>query len=535
MKESTKKNLSTGIYVRVSTEEQVQEGYSIRAQTEKLKSYALLKDWDIFDIYTDEGISGKNIVDRPAVNRLIEDIKNGNVNNVLVFKVDRLTRSTKNLLELVELFEDCDCAFNSLTESIDTETPSGRMFLKIIGIFAEFERENLVSRLKLGFERKAKEGYTLSSFCPSYGYTREKGEKIQVIQPDEAKIVKEIYSLFVDKNMSMNEIARTLDQRKIPTKKNSGSWETMTIKGILSNPTYIGKIRYSVNDEKRYFEAEGQHERILTDEMFYQVQEKIKNIPQTVRTKHPREQGYFCGFIYCGICNSKFGTHNYLSKINGAEKIYKTSYVCNGSKNWNKDISCKSPAISHAKVERAFSEYIQNINDITEDKNINIEENANNVEHELLESIVDYEKKLSTLQNRKKQVMERYVQGALEFDEYKNMIKMFNENYDVLESELQQKKAELPTISRIPEVLPEDIITNLKENWEHLNNNERMIFLQRFVKKIILSVEKENGKTSAVKITEIVFNSGEMQKREAIRSKLKGTKLFSNENPISIL
>ena len=153
-------SLKTAIYVRVSTDEQAQEGFSIRAQIDKLKTYALLKDWEIFDIYADEGISGKNIVDRPAINRLIDDINDGKVNNVLVFKVDRLTRSTKNLLELVELFEAKDCAFNSLTESIDTQTPSGRMFLKIIGIFAEFERENLASRLKLGLERKVKEGFT---------------------------------------------------------------------------------------------------------------------------------------------------------------------------------------------------------------------------------------------------------------------------------------------------------------------------------------------------------------------------------------
>ena len=125
------RRLSTAIYVRVSTDEQANEGYSIRAQTEKLKSYSLLKEWDIFDIYADEGISGKNIVDRPAINRLIADVESGRVNNVLVFKVDRLTRSTKNLLELVELFEDCNCTFNSLTESIDTDSPSGRMFLKI--------------------------------------------------------------------------------------------------------------------------------------------------------------------------------------------------------------------------------------------------------------------------------------------------------------------------------------------------------------------------------------------------------------------
>lgn len=112
----TATTLRTGIYVRVSTEEQAQEGFSIRAQIEKLKAYALLKDWEIFDIYVDEGISGKNIVDRPEINRLIDDINDTKVNNVLVFKVDRLTRSTKNLLELMELFEEYNCAFNSLTE-----------------------------------------------------------------------------------------------------------------------------------------------------------------------------------------------------------------------------------------------------------------------------------------------------------------------------------------------------------------------------------------------------------------------------------
>jgi site-specific DNA recombinase len=138
--------MKTGIYVRVSTEEQAKEGFSIRAQQEKLTSYAKVMEWDIYKIYSDEGISGKNITDRPAINEMISDIKSKKIENVLVFKVDRLTRSTKDLSELLELFKEYDCAFNSLMESIDTQSASGRMFLKIIGIFAEFERENIVER-----------------------------------------------------------------------------------------------------------------------------------------------------------------------------------------------------------------------------------------------------------------------------------------------------------------------------------------------------------------------------------------------------
>jgi site-specific DNA recombinase len=119
------------VYCRVSTEEQAKEGFSIRAQQDKLKDYIKIKGWELEGIYIDDGISGKNITDRPEVNRLISDVVKGNVENVLVFKIDRLTRSTKDLISLMDLFNEKKCAFNSLMESIDTHTPSGRMFIKV--------------------------------------------------------------------------------------------------------------------------------------------------------------------------------------------------------------------------------------------------------------------------------------------------------------------------------------------------------------------------------------------------------------------
>ena len=517
MKERAKRSLSTAIYVRVSTDEQVQEGYSIRAQIEKLKSYAMLKEWDIFDIYADEGISGKNITDRPAINRMIDDINNGDVNNVLVFRVDRLTRSTKNLLELVELFEESNCAFSSLTESIDTESPSGRMFLKIIGIFAEFERENITMRSRLGRERKVKEGYTLASWSFSYGYTREKGQKIQTIQADEAEIVREIFSMFLDKNVSMNKIARTLNSRKVQTKMMS-QWNSSTIRQILMNPTYIGKVRYNINDESRYFEAEGHHEPIISDETFYLVAEKIKNIPSKSRTKTPREESYFCGVLYCERCKGKFTTHNY--RANSDSTNYNTSYRCRTKKVSGTD-GCKTPDISHKKLEIAFFEYIQRINDITEVDDIEIEKSTKIAEQKLLRDIVNTEKKISTLQDRKNQAMEQYMQGHIEFDEYKYMIKVSNDNFEVLESEIQRQKAELSDIAKAPEVLPEDIVLNLQQNWEHLNNVEKAVFLQKFVSKIHITVEKGSSTRSVVKIGSVEFYSGELQTREKIQRKIK--------------
>ncbi|MDR2559530.1 MAG: recombinase family protein [Oscillospiraceae bacterium] len=495
----TAKKLSTGIYVRVSTEEQAQEGYSVRGQTDKLKSYALIKEWDIYDIYADEGISGKNIIDRPAINRLMADVECGKVNNVLVFKVDRLTRNTKNLLELVELFNTHNCSFNSLTESIDTQTASGRMFLKIIGIFAEFERENIIERIKVGCERKVREGYTLACICISYGYDRPNGQKIPTINPCESEIVKEMFSMYVNQNYSMNKIARELNERKIPTKKGARMWASSTIRSMLMNPTYIGKVRYATKDEHRYFEANGLHEPIISDELFQFAQERLKNIPHISRTKHPKEQSYFCGVMVCGRCGAKITTHNYKSGKNA--ETYTTAYKCRAMSSSEIE-KCESYCVTHSKVEHAFLDYIDNISDITESVDI---EPVDNGGEKLLKIIVAFEKKLQSMQNRKNHVMEQYMDGILEFDEYKRMISYFNEKSDALENEIQQKKTELSETATTPELLPEDIITNIHQSWEHLTDTEKMIFLRRFVKKITISVEKESYNSSVAYIDSVEF------------------------------
>ena len=497
--------LKTGIYVRVSTEEQVQEGFSIRGQTEKLKAYTLIKEWELYEVYTDEGISGKNIVDRPAITRLIEDIKEGKVNNVLVFKVDRLTRSTKNLIELVEVFDKYHCAFNSLTESIDTETPSGRMFLKIIGIFAEFERENLSSRTKLGFERKVKEGYTLANWSLSYGYSKKKGQKIQVIEPNEEKIVKEIFDMYVNKNTAMSKIAKTLNERKIQTKRSGIMWDATIIKLILTNPTYIGKVRYLGLEKDKYIEADGHHEPIISNDIYNSAQEKIKTIPKYYKTKRPYENNYFCGTLFCGICGAKFTTHHYSCKTdeNGI-KTSKASYRCNNKKYVSKETSsCIAGDIMHSKVEQAFSEYIEKMNTFTEAENADIPSD-NNIE-EVSENIIDCQNKLNNFQKKKQQVLEQYINEEISFAEYKEMVKVVNEKCTSLELELKNIKSSTQGEQK-KEILKEDIILNLKENWNYLTNSERMIFLQKFVKKIEMTVIKESSKSSVAIIQKIEFN-----------------------------
>ena len=488
--------MKTAIYVRVSTEEQVKEGYSIRAQIEKLKNYIQIKEWEFYKVYADEGISGKNITDRPAINELIADIKAGNVNNVLVYKIDRLTRSTKDLIDLTTLFKENNCAFNSVMESIDTSTASGRMFLKIIGIFAEFERENLIERISFACEKKVKEGYTLSSYTSSYGYDRAKGEKVQTINPEEVKIVREIFSMYLDGNMSVNAITINLNHRHIKPKLSS-SWKPGSVHMILTNANYIGKVRYSMWDKERYFEAEGKHEPILTEEIFYAVQNKMGKIKRKTRTKMPKSDNYYSGILYCGICGAKLGTHAICGITkNSGEKVW-GQYRCP-----NTIIGlCNNATISHRKIEAAFQAYMNDIEDLKVTDDVQFEKNSQQTAlNTLLREECD--NAITKLTKKGKDLMAHYINDEIPFAEYTQMNKMIenekNGYIKQLEGLSAENEVEAVTISS------KDIITNFKENWDLLTNAERLEFMQNYIEKItVVSKKKEKYQ---VKILDVKFD-----------------------------
>jgi len=465
--------VNTGIYIRVSTDEQAKEGYSIRAQEEKLRAYAALKEWRIYSVYADEGISGKDIDGRPAVKQLIADVESGKINNVLVYKIDRLTRSTKNLIELIDIFNVNQCAFNSLVESIDTASATGRMFLKIVGIFAEFERENLAERVRLGMERKVKEGYVICSYAPSLGYSRENGTKIQVINETEAAIVRRIYNMYLHDDYSMRSICRILNAEQIPT-KNKKRWTDSTIKHVLTNVNYNGKVRYSMHDPSRYFEADGQHEPIIEESLFYQVQEKINKIQKITRTKRPSSEAYYCGVLYCHLCGAKYTTK--WQSVDGANgKTHYLYYACRNAIHEN----CNAKGIiSHRKMDNLFEDYIGRYEDFIE----------NDIE---ADTIPDNSAEIDTItaeikliEKKTEEVMALFMTTTIDFPTYQNMLRFSNERRGALEARLNHLQNAQK--AKIPGFTVKEIITNIRESWGTLDNERRLQFLQQFIKKIVV-------------------------------------------------
>lgn len=182
------------IYVRVSTTSQADEGYSIDEQKAKLTSYCDIKDWNIYEIYTDGGFSGSN-TERPALEQLIRDAKRKLFDTVLVYKLDRLSRSQKDTLYLIEdVFLENNIEFVSLLENFDTSTPFGKAMIGLLSVFAQLEREQIKERMQLGKLGRAKSGKSMQWAKTSYGYDYIKETGTLSVNPYQALIVRKMFN-----------------------------------------------------------------------------------------------------------------------------------------------------------------------------------------------------------------------------------------------------------------------------------------------------------------------------------------------------
>lgn len=461
------KVLKTGIYMRVSTEEQAKEGFSINAQKEKLSKYASANDWEIADFYVDDGISGKNLQDRPDVTRLIEDVKSGKVTNVLVYKLDRLTRSVKDLINLIELFESHNCCFNSVTEKLDTSNAVGRMFIKIIGIFAEFERENLAERVSFGYEQKTREGnYTNTNGVNGYDYIVGKGEII--VNEEEKSIVERVYEEYLN-GTSMLKIARMFNEEKVPSKR-GGFWSQSTIKSILTNPLYVGKIRYGVSKklQPRAFFVDGTQETIIDEDVFNRVQDLIEKRKYFNTKKYPSEKAFFSPVLRCSHCGAKF--HSKMQKQKGK---YYITYYCN-----NRQIGkCNKSGISHTKVLDAFEEYIQNYK-----LNPTIKIETNKIDEKKINKL---NKELDNIDKKRKRLQILFINEEMDSADYKEITNNLDRQKKILLEELDNLQKNEDEIN-FDDV--KNIIVDLKENWNYLNSTERYQFITQFIDTIYIDV-----------------------------------------------
>ncbi len=268
------KTIRTAIYTRVSTEDQAKEGFSLDAQLDKLRSYCKARDWEIGGEYIDDGYSGRYIK-RPAYKQMMDEQDKWDI--LLVIKMDRIHRNSKNFMLMMEELKKQKKEFVSMTESLDTSTAMGRFVMDIIQRIAQLESEQIGERVYIGMEQKARTNSGMLGFNIPYGYNYIDGKLI--VNLDEAKNVKNIFEMY-RKGLSMKEISNNLNLRKIPTKLNK-TWGAQTASLILKNPLYCGYLHW-----EDYLNP-SDHDPIIEKNVFNEVQQIIqkKNIKTTNNSK----------------------------------------------------------------------------------------------------------------------------------------------------------------------------------------------------------------------------------------------------------
>lgn len=277
--------LTLALYRRVSTDKQADEGYSLDVQYEKLHAYAATFSQvrEVRD-YTDDGYSGSSL-DRPGMKRLIEDIEAGKITHVVVVKLDRLSRSQKDTLHLIEdVMIPANVAFISILESFNTDTAFGRAMVGILSVFAQLERENIFERTRGGMQKRVEKGYWPGGGRTPYGYDYDPARGI-LVPNQEADMVRHIYDRYLA-GASMQTIADDL-----------GLKYDRVVYNIITRKSNAGYIVY--NGE----EYRGLHEPVISLETYQQAMRLLEErsaAKLVTKTSH-----LLAGFCYCGKCGAK--------------------------------------------------------------------------------------------------------------------------------------------------------------------------------------------------------------------------------------
>jgi site-specific DNA recombinase len=339
--------ISAAGYVRVSTDEQVREGLSLEVQEQNIRKYVESQGWTLTKIYVEPGLSGKRD-DRPELNRLLASL--GDIDRVVITKLDRLGRNTRHLLGIYDELETADVALISLGDNIDTSTAFGKAMRIIMSALAELESATTGERVKSVVSARAASGKRHAQW--PYGYTKsvKAGRKGGKILEAEAAIVRRIWTEAANGTAQLS-LAKALNAEKVPC-GDAREWTQKKVRTILSNVTYLGKVE--INGEVH----DGQHEAIITQETWdrYQALSEARKRDKSggSRGRNPKKHLFSHGLLKCAHCGGTMIPHT-PRQGGGAER-----YECATKRNQGPD-ACVMTSVPRALLDTAVFDYFKRV------------------------------------------------------------------------------------------------------------------------------------------------------------------------------
>lgn len=414
-------------------------------------SYAKSKDYTEFEYYIDGGYSGKDL-NRPAIQKLIEDCKNHKIDAVFVFKLDRISRSQRDTLYLIEeVFNKYNVSFISMRENFDTSTPFGKAMIGVLSVFAQLERETILERTRIGLKKRAEAGlWRGGGKIPfPYRYDRNTGTLIPI--PEQVELLHKMISLYIS-GKSFNVIGKIV-----------GMDESMVETRILSI-TNTGKVPYK--DEV----YDGQHEAVVSDELYEEILRVNK-----VRSREKYERHYLLsGKVFCGHCGAKYRYQKW------GKRLIMYCYSQQKSKpRYIKDPNCNNKRWDTFEVEDAVLEELFKMSldlDLFK-KTFNIA--TVNVKNEYRTRLEEITKQINNLLNN--------IASGIAVEETNNKINELEKEKETIEEKLieSEQKEKDNKVSL-------NMIKNLKATWFDMDFDEQRRIIEHLIDKVIVNDNEIN-------------------------------------------
>ena len=482
-----------GVYIRVSTEDQAREGFSLGEQEEKLLQLCKFKELDVYKVYKDAGISAKDMEHRPQFQEMLKDMKEGKLNYIVAYKLDRITRSVRDLEELISVLEQYNCFLLCDRDDVNTSTANGRFFVRMLTVLSQLEIEIVSERTKFGLNGAIKSGHIPGQ--RPFGY-KSAEDKRMVIDNSTRPYVEKIFDMYLE-GKSFQQIANYFKENNIYPKKN---WKDTTIQKIIDNKIYMG-------DYEQYKRI-GKQEN-LEPIVYMNVVEPIisrAKWEECQRQKERNQRTYTRDRVYTFFQRLKCPNCSRIMKCKGSggtkrKYMYYTCEHCHI--NFNED-----------HVEHLLRDFIYDL--LEYDMAVKkfflpvLEDKTNNID------TTSIDKEIKDLEKQRNRIKDLYIKGIVEIDDFKEDYKLIEDKLANLESK-KLELVNLETFNYSPHELlaqrdleKEKMIrldtlnTVLKTKWNGMDKSEKQEFISKFIDTIEI---KKDSKGNLI-LEKINFRNG---------------------------
>ncbi len=468
MRENTVVNKPVGIWIRVSTEDQAR-GESPEHHEERARSYAKSRGWNVKEVYNLAGQTGKAVMQHPEAKRMMKDIERGHITGLQFSKLARLSRNRRELEDFSDFFNKHKADLISLSEAIDTSTAGGRMFFHLLGVFAQWEREEITERVNASVLTRAKLGKSINGHMP-YGYQWK--DKKLVLIPEEAAIRRKAYELFLQ-HRRKGVVAKLLNAAGYRTRAGV-IWRDMSILRLLNESSAKGVYVFNTMRQTGTWRTEAKPESewgkaecpsIVSVDLWDQVNQIIEE-----QLKSWKKPGKLPVYLFSGLAHCSCGFKMYVRA--GSAK-----YVCRKCCN-------KIPV---ADLENIVRDELQLFFGQKERVNRHLEEAHRNLAEKsaLLET---HQREIQKVREEMRQTHQLYLQKQISGDGFRDLYAPAEERKNQLEAELPKLEAEVDFL-KVNKLSADDVVhesVTLHERWPSMQADDRRKIVEALIEKIVI-------------------------------------------------